>query len=123
MVKNHPTYLKILVWHAFIRTQNTCTISIAERAMNEMIFHYNFHFFKMIEQLTPNHISFLKALLEGNQQLYSKETREKYQLGSSSNVAKIKRGLQLKEILNAGNRDIEIADPIFQLWLQRHYFS
>ncbi len=123
MVENHPSYLKLLTWHALIRTQNTCTISIAEKAMNDLILHYDTRFNKLVEYLTPKQLSFLKALVEGNQRLYSEATREKYQLGFSSNVARIKQCLQKKEILNTGSKECEIADPIFKMWLRRYYFS
>jgi hypothetical protein len=123
MVDNHPSYVKLLAWHALIRTQKTCTISIAEKALSDLILHYDFRFYKIVEYLTTKQLNFLKALVEENPKLYSETTREKYQLGSSSNVVKIKQCLQKKEILNAGNREIEIADPIFRMWLERHYFS
>lgn len=123
MVDNHPSYIKLLVWHALIKTQNTCTISIAEKALSDLILHYDFRFHKIVEYLTPKQLNFLKALVGEDPKLYSEATREKYQLGSSSNVAKIKQCLQKKQILNAGNKEIEIADPIFRMWLERHYFS
>jgi hypothetical protein len=123
MVENHPSYIKLLAWHALIRTQNTCTVSIAEKALDDLILHFDFHFYKIVEYLTTKQLSFLKAMVEENHKPYSQETREKYQLGSSSNVASIKQCLQKKEILNAGNRECGIADPIFNKWLRRHYFS
>lgn len=123
MVGNHPLYIKLLTWHALIRTQNTCTISIAEKALNDLILHYDLRFCQIVEYLTPTQLNYLKALVEGNQKLYSVAAREAYQLGSSGNVAKIKQCLQRKQILNAGKGEIEIADPIFRLWLRRHYFN
>lgn len=123
MVDNHPAYLKLLTWHALIRTQSTCTIPIAEKALNDLILHYEYHFIKIVENLTPKQLSFLRAMMEGNYMFYSQETREKYQLGTSGNVAKIIQSLKNKQILNAGKRQIEMSDPIFTKWLRRHYFG
>jgi len=73
--------------------------------------------------LTPKQISFLKAIIEGKQKLYSKSTRDEYQLGSSSNIARIKLSLEEKGILNEGNMDNAYIDPIFREWLRRRYFG
>jgi hypothetical protein len=49
--------------------------------------------------------------------------REKYQLGSTSNVARIKLSLERKEIIDTGNMDTVFTDPIFREWLRRCYFG
>ena len=123
MVDNHPFYLKLLAWHALIRTDHTCTLAIIEKALNDLIHHFDYSFYKIVESLTSKQISFLKALMEGNQKLYSKATREKFQLGSTSNIARIKLSFERKEIINTGSRDSVFIDPIFREWLRRRYFS
>ena len=76
-----------------------------------------------MERLTSRQINFLKALAEGNQKLYSKTTRDEYQMGSTSNVARIKRSLENKEIKYTGNIETVFTDPIFREWLRRRYFG
>lgn len=123
MVDNHPFYLKLLAWHALIRTRHTCTLAIIENAMNDLIHHFDYHFYKIVESLTPKQLSFLIALMEGNQKLYYKATRDKYQLGSTSNITRIKQSLERKEIINTGNMETVFTDPIFREWLRRCYFT
>ena len=123
VVDNHPFYLKLLVWHALIRTRNNCTKAIVKEALNDLIHHFDYHFYKIAESLTPKQLSFLKALIEGNQKLYSKAMLNEYQLGSTSNIARIKLSLEKKEIIGTGNRDSIFIDPIFREWLRRRYFS
>ena len=123
MVDNHPFYLKLLVWHAVIRTRHTCTLAIIENALNDLIHHFDYHFYKIVESLTPKQLSFLKALVEGNQKLYSKANRDEYQLGSTSNIARIKQSLEIKEIISTANMESVFTDPIFREWLRRHYFG
>jgi hypothetical protein len=122
VVDNHPFYLKLLAWHTLIRTSHTCTPAIIEKAMNDLILHFDYGFSKMVEGLTSKQLNFLEALLEGNQKLYSKAIRDEYQLGSSSNIARIKISLERKEIINIGNSETVFIDPIFREWLRRHYF-
>jgi hypothetical protein len=122
IVDNHPFYLKLLVWHAFKRTDHTCTLGTIEYALNDLIHHFDHHFYKIIESLTPKQLSFLKAMTEGNQKLYSKATRNEYQLGSTSNIARIKQSLQKREIISSGSKSIFFIDPIFREWLRRCFF-
>ncbi len=123
MVDNHPFYLKLLVWHALNRTYHTCTLAIIENALNDLIHHFDHHFYKIIESLTSKQLSFLKAMTESNQKLYSKATRNKYQLGSTSNIARIKQSLEKREIIRSGSGDIFFIDPIFREWLRRSFFG
>ncbi|MEN8229874.1 MAG: hypothetical protein ABFS38_17060 [Bacteroidota bacterium] len=123
MVDNHPFCLKLLVWHALIRTDHTCTVAIIEKALYDLIHHFDYSFYKIVESLTPKQLGFLKALTEGNQKLYSKATREQYQLGSTSNVARIKLSLERKEIIDTKNMDSIFTDPFFREWLRRCYFG
>ncbi len=88
-----------------------------------IIHHFNYRFNRIVESLTPKQISFLKALVEGNQKLYSKATRDEYQLGSTSNSARIKQSLEIKEIISTVNMESVFTDPIFREWLRRHYFG
>ena len=113
----------LLAWHALIRTRHTCTLAIIEKALNDLIHHFDYPFYKIIENLTPKQLSFLKAIMEGNQKLYSKATRDEYQLGSTRNIARIKLSLERKEIINTENRDSAFIDPIFREWLRRRYFG
>ena len=123
VVDNHPFYLKLLVWHALIRTGNICTKAIVEEALNDLIHHFDYRFNKIAENLTPKQLSFLRALVEGNQKVYSKATREEYQLGSTSNVARPKQSLERKELICTWNRESVCTDPIFMEWLRRNYFG
>ena len=123
VVDNHPFYLKLLAWHALIRTRYTCTAAIVEKALNDLIHHFDYRFYKIVENLTPKQLSFLKALVEGNQKLYSKSTRDEYQMGSTSNIARIKTSLEKKEIVHTRRMETVFTDPIFREWLRRCYFG
>ena len=120
---NQPFYLKLLTWHALIRTHHTCTTAIVEKALNDLVHHFDHHFDNIVESLTSRQLSFLKALLEGNQKLYSNATRSEYQLGSTSNVARITQSLERKEIIDTGRLGTVFTNPIFREWLRRCYFG
>ena len=123
VVDNHPFYLKLLAWHALIRTQNTCTMAIIDKALTDLVHHYDYIFSKIVENLTEKQISFLKALVEGSQKLYSEAIRDEYQLGSSSNIARIKLSLEQKDIICTRYGEFCFIDPLFREWLERCYFG
>ena len=120
-VDNHPYYLKLLAWHALILTRDTCTTAIVEKSLNNLILHFENRYYKIAESLTQKQLSFLKALAGGNQKLYSKYVRDEHKLGSTSNVARIKKSLEKKEIIQIGRLETVFTDPIFREWLRRRY--
>lgn len=122
VVDNNPFYLKLLAWHALLLTKNTCTPAILETSLNNLIQHFDHRFNMITESLTLKQLNFLKALVEGNRKLYSKGTRDQYQLGSTSNIARIKASLGKKEMILKGRVEIVFTDPIFREWLRRRYF-
>ena len=121
-VDNHPYYLKLLAWHALILTRDTCTTAIVEKSLNNLILHFENRYYKIAESLTQKQLSFLKALAGGNQKLYSKYVRDEHKLGSTSNVARIKKSLEKKEIIQIGRLETVFTDPIFREWLRRRYY-
>ena len=51
----------------------------------------------------------------------SKDVLEIYQLGSKSNISRLKKTLVEKEIIEEEGDTITLADPIFELWFKREY--
>jgi hypothetical protein len=51
----------------------------------------------------------------------SKDVLETYQLGSKSNISRLKKTLVEKEIIEEEGDTITLADPIFELWFKREY--
>lgn len=120
-VDNHPYYLKLLAWHALILTRDTCTTAVVEKSLTNLILHFENRYYKIVESLTPKQLNFLKALAGGNQKLYSRCIRDEHELGSSSNVVRIKTSLEKKEIIRIGRLETVFTDPIFREWLRRRY--
>ena len=55
--------------------------------------------------------------------IYAKELIQKYRLGTSGNVTKIRSVLINKEIIHLVNSKYELVDPVFRLWLKNIYFK
>jgi hypothetical protein len=123
LVENQPFYVKLLAWHALIKTHHICTPAVVEQALFDMIHHFDSHFQKVVECLTQKQLNLLKALVEGKQKLYSLDTRTDYQLGSSGNVFRLKESLLKKGIIDIKDKVYVFVDPVFKEWIQRIYFG
>jgi len=50
----------------------------------------------------------------------SKTILEKYNLGSKSNIARIKTALQDKEMIDFDKDSVYLEDPVFKIWYKRN---
>ena len=68
-------------------------------------------------------MNFLRAILYGiNNGFNEKEVRESFNLGVPSNVARLKKSLIDKELIEYTEKGVEIGDPVLRLWLKRVLF-
>jgi hypothetical protein len=67
-------------------------------------------------------LSFLRAVIMGEDALSSQATLKKYDLGTSANVVRIKKALVDREIIDVMDSTIQILDPVFKNWLVTRYF-
>ncbi|MFN3402654.1 MAG: AAA family ATPase [Cytophagaceae bacterium] len=123
LVDCHPYYVQQLAQQAWLRTVKVCNKAIVEESFDSIVMQLSMLFQTMTDSLSTTHVKFLKALLEGVEQLSSKETLSKYNLGTSANVLKIKQALINKEIIDIQGSDITFLDPVYRIWLQKYYFK
>ena len=77
----------------------------------------------MTENLTTPQVNFLKMLIEGETRYSTRDNIEKYRLGSSANVSRIRRSLIDKEIIEEQDHALLILDPMYANWLRNYYFT
>jgi hypothetical protein len=123
LVENHSYYVQQLAQQAWFRTDKTCDESIIMEAYEGVKNQLSLLFVGLIESLTNKQIDFLKAIISGETNLSSKDILQKYKLGTSANVIKIREALLSKEIIDVNSQQIEIQDPIFKIWLKTDYFK
>ncbi|GAB6011635.1 AAA family ATPase [Viscerimonas tarda] len=123
LVENHSYYVQQLAQQSWLRTDKKCDESIIMEAYDGVKNQLSLLFVGLIESLTNKQIDFLKAIVSGETNLSSKDVLEKYKLGTSANVIKIREALLSKEIIDVNAQCIEIQDPIFKIWLKTDYFK
>lgn len=120
MVDNHSSYVQQLAWLVWIRTDQLATVNDLEAAYQDIIEQNTPLFEKQTESLTTYQMNFLRAIIDGvHSEFTTQETLNKYQLGSSANVAIVKKALVKKELIEVEKRQIVISDPLLAVWLKK----
>jgi len=123
LADNHPYYVQQLAQQAWFRTHDECNQDIVLSAHEDIVNQLSLLFANSTEKLSSFQIHLLKAVLSGEKQLTAKETLEKYQLGTSANVVRLKRLLIENEILDDTGEELSFLDPMYKYWLQKNFFK
>jgi len=123
LVDNHSYYVQQLAQQSWLRTKTSCNKTIIEDALQGIKNQLSLLFVGQIETMTGTQINFLKAALDGETAFSSQENLQKYRLGSSANIKKIKNALISREIIDISAQKVDILDPIFKLWLKEDFFK
>jgi len=116
-----PHYVQLVSWHVWSRTRKTCMISDVNQAIDLLACHVSDHYRSISDNLTEKQISYLKALVFNYEKLCSGETLEKFSLGTSGHVSRIRNSLTAKEMIFSDHSGTILLDPIFGYWLKKYY--
>ena len=119
----HPYYVQQLAQQTWLRTRDECNDEIVMRSHENLILQLSLLFQVLTDELTSTQVNFLKALLNGEKQLSSKDILQKYRLGTSANVIRLKNALVNKEIIDVMGHQITLLDPMYKYWLEKYYFK
>ena len=119
-VNNHSSYVQQLSWLLWIRTIGEATEQQLSYAIEDLLEQNNILFQKETENLSAYQMNFLKALVNGvHSGFTSKEILQKYNLGTSANIIRIKTALLQKELIEIEGKEIALSDPVFAIWLKK----
>lgn len=122
LVGNHPYYVQQLSQQSWMRTQYICDEQIVKESYESLVLQMSLLFQNQTDRLSNTQVSFLEAMLNGEEQLNSQRVMIKYNLGTSGNIMKIKKALTDKEIIDIESDKINFIDPLYQGWLKKYYF-
>ncbi len=121
--ENHSFYVQQLAHLAWLNTDTTCKNEQVTDAYENLLLQLSFLYQSITDGLSNTQISFLEAVLKGEEKFSSKEIIKAYNLGTSANVTRIKQALTGKEIIESVGNKIEFLDPMYKSWLIKHYFK
>lgn len=120
-VDGNSSYVQQLSWLVWSRTTEEVNEEIVVDAQQDLLNQNHALFMEQMNGLTQYQIRFVRAVMDGKaQEVNRKEVIDEYELGSSANIATIKKALQKKELIDIEGKDIHFADPIFIHWLRRN---
>ena len=120
--ENYSAYVQQLAWLVFTLKEEgeTVTEDDVRQAENDLLATNNILFMQMIEPLSEFQLNFLRAIALGIKKDFGlSEVREEYNLGSYSNITRLKTALLERDLIEKQNTGLVITDPIFAKWLKR----
>ena len=121
-VQNQSSYVQQLAWNVMLNTTKKADEATLETAIEDLLNQNSLLFLQQIENLTAYRMNFLKAVAKGvHTDFTSKEVLSTYDLGSKSNVSRIKTVLTQKELIEKTPNGIVLTDPVFELWFTKEW--
>lgn len=119
-VENHSSYVQQLAWNVLAETEEEATAQNLQDGIEALMAQCTGLFMQQMQGLTSYQLNFIRALCDGfSKDFASKSVIEEYNLGSKSNVARIKSALTEREIIETTQDGIYLEDPVFRLWFKR----
>ncbi len=119
-VKCHSYYVQQLSHLVWQRTSESVDENILASALNDLLDQNNMLYQRETERLSETQLNFMKALASDVTEGFSnKEIIQKYKLGTSANVSKMKKALVDKEFIEVTGKSASFLDPAFELWFIR----
>lgn len=120
--ENYSAYVQQLAWLVFTLKEEgeTVTEDDVKQAENDLLATNDILFMQMIEPLSEFQLNFLRAIASGIKKDFGlSEVRKEYNLGSYSNITRLKTALLERDLIEKKETELVITDPIFAKWLKR----
>jgi len=119
-VDGNSSYVQQLAWNVLAETEKTTTEDDFQRGVDALLAQCSALFEEQLKGLTSYQMNFIRALCDGViSEFGSKKILEIYNLGSKSNISRIKTTLQEKEMIDVDKDNVYLEDPVFKLWFKR----
>ena len=125
LVDNYSSYVQQLSWLVFslIDEGQVVTDEHLKQGVKDLLNSQELLFMQQIEPLTAYQMNFLRCILSGHHDDFGETAvREEFQLGSVSNITRLKTALVDKDIVEMSGKRYYITDPVFALWFRSRMF-
>ncbi len=119
-VQNHSSYVQQLAWNVMAETDKVADDASMQSGIEALLAQCNSLFVQQTESLTSYQLNFIRLLCKGvHTGFSSREISNEYPLGTKSNIDRIKRALQDREIITIRKEGVYLTDCVFALWFKR----
>lgn len=123
LVDNHPYYAQQLAQLSWLRTKDVCDVEIVREAHAALVEQLSLLFVTITETLKTQQLNYLNALIAGEKAISSTDVMHRYQISSTTSIARSKAALIKNDILDSKAGEISFQDPIYAYWLKSEYFD
>lgn len=118
-VNNYSSYVQQLAWNVMAETVSTVDEECMQNGINALLQQCNSLFVQQTEGLTTYQLNFIRAVCSGIHSGFgAKDVAQTFPLGTKSNIDRIKKVLQEKEIITITKEGVFLADSIFERWFK-----
>lgn len=120
-VENNSSYVQQLAWNVFAETNKKATIEDFENGVQALMAQCSGLFEQQIMGLTSYQLNFIRAICDGvHTDFGSKTILENYNLGTKSNITRIKTTLRDRELIDITQDGVFLEDPVFRMWIKKY---
>ncbi len=118
-VEGNSSYVQQLAWNVLAETEKTTTEQDFLHGVEALLAQCSALFEEQLKGLTGYQLNFLRALCDGvTGDFGSKSVLETYNLGTKSNITRIKTALQGKELIDYDKSGVYLEEPGFKMWFK-----
>ena len=119
-VDNYSSYVQQLAWNVFVVSDSIVTEQSFQEGMEATFAQVTPFFVELTANLTTYQMNLLRAICSGfHEDFGKKDVPSHYDLGSRSNLVKLKKALIEREIIEQTEDGLFISDPLFEHWFKR----
>lgn len=120
-VESNSSYVQQLAWNVMAETEKVTTEEDFHHGVDALLAQCSALFEEQLKGLTGYQINFIRALCDGvSSDFGSKAILETYNLGTKSNISRIKTALLSKEMIDFDKDNVFLEDPVFKIWFKRY---
>ena len=119
LVELNSSYVQQLAWNTYVNTEKQATEDTVRQSFEDLVEQNAPAFIQQTESLTGYQLNFLRALMAGHTRDFGLQAvRDEFNLGSPSNIARLKKAMIQKELVELESDGYHIGDPVFRYWLK-----
>ena len=119
-VDNYSSYVQQLAWNVLVVSDSIVTEQTFQEGLEATFAQVTPFFVELTANLTTYQMNLLRAICSGfHEDFGKKDVTSHYDLGSRSNLVKLKKALIEREIIEQTEDGLFISDPLFERWFKR----
>ena len=119
-VEYQASYVQQLAYSVFLLSDKDVTDASFAQGVEDLLAQNANVFIEQTQSLTAYQMNFLRAIMDGISGGFGEAAvRDAYNLGSPSNITRLKNSMIEKELVELTEKGIVLGDPVLKLWLKR----